>query len=152
MKNRSHYDKKYLYTDVEIDVRFNEVDTLRIVWHGHYINYFEQAREAFGNRYGMGYLDMLKHEIAVPITAVNAEYRKSLRYGDKAIVRAYFIPSAAAKIVFEYNVYHAETMDLCATGSTEQVFMDPRTSELYFYFPDMYKSWLDQLPNVAHND
>ena len=26
---------------VEIPVRFNEVDSLRVVWHGHYIKYFE---------------------------------------------------------------------------------------------------------------
>ena len=41
----------------EIPVRFSEVDSLQIVWHGHYIEYMEEAREAFGKKYGLSYLD-----------------------------------------------------------------------------------------------
>ena len=29
-------------------VRFSEVDSMKIVWHGEYIRYFEDGREAFG--------------------------------------------------------------------------------------------------------
>ncbi len=43
---------------VEILVRFNEADPLGIVWHGHYVRYFEDGREAFGNKYGLRYLDI----------------------------------------------------------------------------------------------
>jgi acyl-CoA thioester hydrolase len=34
-------------------VRFNEVDALHIVWHGHYVNYFEEGRRALGRRLGI---------------------------------------------------------------------------------------------------
>ena len=49
-----------LIVRTEILVRFNEADPLGIVWHGHYIRYFEDGREAFGNQYGIGYLDFYK--------------------------------------------------------------------------------------------
>ena len=42
-----------------IRVRFNETDPLGIVWHGNYLKYFEDGREAFGKEFGMEYLDML---------------------------------------------------------------------------------------------
>ena len=32
----------------ELKVRFNEVDSMAIVWHGNYVKYFEDARIAFG--------------------------------------------------------------------------------------------------------
>ena len=40
-------------------VRFSEVDSMRVVWHGEYVRYFEDGREAFGEQYpGLGYLDI----------------------------------------------------------------------------------------------
>lgn len=39
-----------------ITPRFSEVDSMNIVWHGSYPLYFEDAREAFGEKYGLGYL------------------------------------------------------------------------------------------------
>ena len=35
----------------QILIRFSEVDSMSIVWHGSYVQYFEDAREAFGRKY-----------------------------------------------------------------------------------------------------
>jgi acyl-CoA thioester hydrolase len=51
----------------EIAVRFNEADPLGIVWHGHYVRYFEDGREAFGQAFGLSYLDIYKQGFTVPI-------------------------------------------------------------------------------------
>ena len=40
----------------DIEIRFSEVDSMNFVWHGSYSLYFEDAREAFGAKYGLGYL------------------------------------------------------------------------------------------------
>ena len=32
----------------EVEIRFSEVDSMNVVWHGSYPLYFEDAREAFG--------------------------------------------------------------------------------------------------------
>ena len=64
----------------EILVRFNEADPLGIVWHGHYIRYFEDGREAFGNKYGIGYLDFYREGLIVPIVNVQCDFKRSLRY------------------------------------------------------------------------
>ena len=55
----------------EILVRFSEVDSMRIVWHGNYLKYFEDGREAFGLKYNLGYLDVYKHNVMIPIVKVN---------------------------------------------------------------------------------
>jgi len=34
----------------ETIIRFSEVDSMGVVWHGNYIKYFEDGREAFGNK------------------------------------------------------------------------------------------------------
>ena len=48
-----------LESESTFKVRFSEVDSMKIVWHGNYVHYFEDGREAFGKKYeGLSYLDM----------------------------------------------------------------------------------------------
>lgn len=96
-------------TQTEVGVRFNEADPLGIVWHGHYIRYFEDGREDFGNRYGIGYLDFYNNGYVIPIVNVDCSFKKSLRYGDTVIVETSFIPCDAAKIQFSYRLYNKKT-------------------------------------------
>jgi acyl-CoA thioester hydrolase len=42
-----------LKVSLDIRVRFNETDALGIVWHGYYLHYFEEGREAFGRKHGI---------------------------------------------------------------------------------------------------
>jgi len=49
-------------------VRFSEIDSMRRVWHGGYVTYFEDGREAFGRHFGgIGYADMQHEGIYAPI-------------------------------------------------------------------------------------
>ena len=44
-----------LMASKNLEIRFSEVDSMQFVWHGAYSLYFEDAREAFGKKYGIGY-------------------------------------------------------------------------------------------------
>ena len=57
---------KTLSHTVEVLIRFNEADPLGIVWHGHYVRYFEDGREAFGEQYGIGYMKAYNKNILMP--------------------------------------------------------------------------------------
>lgn len=129
----------------EIKVRFNEADPLGIVWHGHYIRYFEDGREDFGNVHGCSYLDFHRHGYVVPIVKVDCDYKKSLRYGDSVIVESTYAPTLAAKIVFHYRLFNAKTGDLVATGSTTQVFLDLATNTLQLSTPTFFDEWRNAL-------
>jgi len=133
--------KKFLTEKTEIPVRFNEADPLGIVWHGHYIRYFEDGREAFGNTYGLRYLDFYKQGYIVPIVSVNCDYKLSLRYGDKMVVETKYIPCEAAKIIFHYVIYNAFNNVLVAKGSSVQVFLDKEKSLLQLTNPPFFETW-----------
>jgi len=133
--------EKELVCETEIRVRFNEADPLGIVWHGHYIRYFEDGREDFGNRYGVGYLDFFKHGLVVPVVNVDCSFKRSLRYGDTVMVETRFIPCDAAKIQFRYRLYNKKTKDLVATGSSVQVFLDKEESQLQLMNPPFFEEW-----------
>ena len=126
---------------VMVNVRFNEADPLGMVWHGHYIRYFEDAREAFGNKYGIGYLDFYNNGLIVPVVNVQCNYKRSLRYGEKMIVEAQYEPCEAAKLKFNYHLYNADAGQLVATGSSVQVFLDRNTHLLQLTNPDFFDEW-----------
>ncbi|HEY0272275.1 MAG TPA: acyl-CoA thioesterase [Chitinophaga sp.] len=129
---------------VEILVRFNEADPLGIVWHGHYVRYFEDGREAFGNKYGLRYLDIFAKGYTVPVVQVECNYKRSLRYGDSVIVETRYVPTLAAKIRFEYTLYNARTSEIVATGASVQVFLDRETQALQLIQPVFFEEWKQQ--------
>lgn len=125
----------------EVTVRFNEADPLGIVWHGHYLRYFEDGREAFGKAYGISYLDFYHHGLAVPVVSVQCDYKKPLRYGNSVLVQATYHPTAAAKLKFEYKMFEAGSNDLVAVGSSLQVFVDVKTFTLQLTTPSFFEDW-----------
>ena len=132
---------KFLIERTEIAVRFNEADPLGIVWHGHYIRYFEDGREAFGNSHGLSYLDFYKQGFVVPVVKVDCDYKRSLRYGDRVIIESRYVPCIAAKIIFEYTLFNAKSSEIVATGSSLQVFLDKETSTLQLTNPPFFEEW-----------
>ena len=132
---------KTLIHNSSFSVRFNEVDSLGIVWHGNYITYFEDGREAFGNLHGLGYLEMYKIGFVIPVVSVQCDYKRSLRYGDRVIVETKFIPTDAAKLKFTYRLFNAVTGVLVATGSSVQVFLSKEDSILQLSNPPFFEEW-----------
>ena len=133
---------KTILTDtIEVPVRFSEVDSLGIVWHGHYLRYFEDGREAFGKRYGLSYLDYYAEGYLVPIVSVQCDYKQVVRYGDRIIVETTYTPCEPAKINFTYRIENAETRELVVTGSTTQVFLSKDKFTLQLTNPDFFTNW-----------
>ncbi len=127
----------------EIIVRFSEVDSMRIVWHGNYLRYFEDGRESFGLKYNLGYLDVYRHNIMIPLVKINCDFKSPLAYGDTAIVETRFIPAEAAKIVFEYKILRKQDLVIAATGTSTQVFLT-REGELLLTAPGFFNDWKKQ--------
>ena len=130
-----------LTNTTEASVKFSEVDSLGIVWHGHYIRYFEDGRESFGRNYNLGCLDFYTHGYVVPIVNINCDYKRFLRYGDRIIIETTYVPCEPAKINFQYRLLHAETDELIVTGSTTQVFLSRNNFALQLTNPDFFQDW-----------
>ena len=63
--------EKVLKASKEFDVRFSEVDSMNIVWHGSYALYFEDAREEFGRVFGLSYHEYIANEYFAPLVDLN---------------------------------------------------------------------------------
>jgi acyl-CoA thioester hydrolase len=126
---------------IKVKIRFSEVDSMDVVWHGNYVRFFEDAREAFGIKYGIPYLDVYHNGYYTPIVSINCEYKSPLKYGDEALVEITYFDTPAAKVVFKYNIYNASTNALAATGETVQVFISTTDNCLSISNPDFFEKW-----------
>ena len=131
---------KELICRTETQVRFSEVDSMGVVWHGNYVRYFEDGREAFGNLYGINYMDFYRVGVMIPIVKITCDYKKPLKYGDTAIIETRFVNCEAAKLQYDYTIYRNSTDDIVATGSTLQVFLN-RDMELLLDLPPFFYDW-----------
>ena len=125
-------------------VRFSEVDALRIVWHGHYANYFEEGRRAFGRRYGVDYTVFLEHNVAVPVVQLHVDYFAPARLADTLEVKTRLLKSEAAKLIFEYEIRRQGQEPLLASGTTVQVFTNDKGQLLLtwpLFMQERLKAW-----------
>jgi acyl-CoA thioester hydrolase len=136
--------RRYLEHTTCVRVRFHEVDSLRIVWHGHYVAYFEEARRAFGRQFGLDYPVFLEHGIAAPIVQLRVDYLAPARASDLLEVTARLFRSESAKLEFEFEIRRQGEDRLLAVGSSLQVFTRP-DGELLLQWPPLmqerYRQW-----------
>jgi len=132
---------KTLQHTTEFEVKFSEADPLGIVWHGHYVRYFEDGREAFGEEFGLKYLDFYRSDIVVPIVNIQCDYKRILRYGHRLRLETTYRDTQAAKLLFHYKGYDAKTNELVVSGSSVQVFMHRESLELMLYLPQFMIDW-----------
>jgi acyl-CoA thioester hydrolase len=104
-------------------VRFEEVDSMGIVWHGCYPGYFEDGRVALGHRYGISYSDFIREQIPVPVRQMQIDYHRPLRFEEDFEIRTILHWSEAARINFEYEIHTAQGQLVC-TGCTVQLMLD----------------------------
>ncbi len=138
---------KTLRTEKEIEVRFSEVDLMRVVWHGSYVLYFEDAREAFGREFGLEYTSYTDHGYYAPLVELNMQYRHPIIYGMRPKVIITYRPTEAAKVVFDYEIRDTADDKLLATAHSVQVFMDMQYN-LVWYTPPFYQEWKERWDQV----
>lgn len=131
---------KILQVEKEVDVRFSEVDSMGIVWHGNYALYFEDARELFGRTYQLEYLYMYELGFYAPLVELKFNYKKAVKYTDRIKVKCTYRNTDSAKIIFDYEIRNAETDEVMVTGYTTQVFLD-RDYNLIWQTPAFYTEW-----------
>jgi len=131
--------KTNLISFKDVRVRFSETDNLGIVWHGNYVKYFEDGREAFGREHNISYLDQKKNRIATPIIKLICDYKLPLHFGEIAKIETTYINTPAVKMIFQYKIINSEGKLVCQ-GETVQVFVD-FNGNLHLKPPPFFEAW-----------
>ncbi|HSP95544.1 MAG TPA: thioesterase family protein [Thermoanaerobaculia bacterium] len=109
--------------ETPVRVRYAETDRMGIVYHSHYIVWFEIGRTDYCRAAGMPYRAMEDSGLFILVTDVECRYRRPARYDDALRVRSWLTELASRGLSFGYEIVDAEDR-LLAEGATRHVFSD----------------------------
>ena len=127
---------------VKRQIRFEEVDMLQIVWHGHYAGFFEDARVKMFQRLRIGYMDLYSNGILAPVKTARVDFVRPLKFMEEISIEGILHYSEASRINTEYIIRN-EKEEVAATGFIVQMMLD-RNYKLFLIHPEYYKKFSDQ--------
>lgn len=123
-----------LTAETELEVPFQDLDPMRIAWHGNYFRYFEAARVKLLRSIGYDYPAMEASNYSWPMIEVHVRFVQALRYGQRIRVLAGLM-EWENRLKVDYQVSDADSGRRLTTGYTIQCAVDAKTGELQLVSP-----------------
>ncbi len=126
------------FVETVINVRYAETDQMGVVYCANYLVWFEVGRVAWCRAKGFQYRDMEREDGRfMAVAEATCRYRRPARFEDDIRIRT-AVGSATDKVItFCYEIRHAGTEELLATGETTHVVTDEQMRSCRI--PDRYR-------------
>ncbi|MDO8698801.1 MAG: acyl-CoA thioesterase [Pseudomonas sp.] len=126
--------KGVLQAEIEFEVPFFDVDSMEVVWHGHYVKYLEVARCALLDKLGHNYQQMRASGYAWPIIDLQLRYVRGAQFGQRIKVRADLI-EWENRLKINYLISDAATGERLTRASSVQVAVEIASREMQLASP-----------------
>ena len=130
-----------MITAFEKTVPFYDVDPMRVMWHGNYVKYMEEARCAFLAERDMTYNDMEKYGYAFPVVELKVKYIRPCVFGQRLIIKTR-LDACDSFLVFKYEFVDAKTGEKLCKAQTKQMCVCLKTKESLFEIPERIRKQL----------
>lgn len=105
-------------------VRYRECDPMGVVYHTHYLDYFEAGRTEALRNLGIRYRDLERDGIIMPVVEANVRYNGPAHYDDILTIEVTFDEVPTVRVPIAYTVHREGESETLATGHTTLCFMD----------------------------
>ncbi len=95
-----------------------------IVYHTHYLDYFEYARTEALRSLGITYRELEEEGIIMPVIEAQVQYHRSAYYDDLLEVHTLFKELPRVRVPIEYEVYRQGRREKTASGRVVLCFVD----------------------------
>lgn len=107
---------------INIQVRYSDVDLMNVVYNAKYYEYYEVGRLDFIGKFIMPYRDLIEKEgIQIPVISNSSKYYKPAQYADDLLLFTKVCKLTNRRLSFSYQLYKAD--DLIAEGLSEHSFI-----------------------------
>jgi acyl-CoA thioester hydrolase len=125
------------YDETEIRVRFNEVDSWGMVWHGHYIAWFEAGRMALLGKFQLLPQDFSLMGYIAPVVDLKCSYKEPARLDEEILIRTTVLKPTKAALTFLFQVLRKSDRKVLASGEETQVLLTLDGKMLYYLPQDL---------------
>ena len=99
-------------------VRFEETDTMQVVYYAKYLVWMEVGRISLLRDIGLDYRSWERKGLGIPVVQAHADYRASAKFDDEVLVKTRVGRVGKTSIRFDNEVYKLPEMRLLCTGHT----------------------------------
>jgi acyl-CoA thioester hydrolase len=119
---------------IDLQIPFHDVDMMEVVWHGHYVKYFEIARCALLEKIDYNYLQMRDSGYAWPVIDLKIRYVKPAAFGQIIAVKAEIV-EWENRLKINYLITDKCSGLRLTKGSSVQVAVNMKSGEMCFVSP-----------------
>lgn len=127
-----------------IDLRYSDTDQMGVIYHAHYLSFFEQARTKFYKDAGFEYHETEQQGVIFPVRDVSVQYKRAVRFGEEIYIVTKIHDLSRVKVTYYHEMYNQQK-ELKATGYTSVVAVDKqsfKTVKIHEVLPDVYTKYL----------
>jgi acyl-CoA thioester hydrolase len=136
------------WDETSIIVRFNEVDSYQVAWHGQYVGWMEVGRLHLSHRFGLAPSHLMELGYVGPVVQLEVKYLQPARYNDTLIIRTTLVPTDAATLVFLSEIVGVDGVRF-ATGRVVHALTDT-AGVLQFKLPLVIAERIGQMQASLH--
>ena len=125
------------YDETELRVRFNEVDSWGMVWHGHYITWFEVGRMALLGKFQLLPKDFARMGYIAPVVDLKCVFKEPAHLDEEILIRTTVLKPTKAALTFRFQVQRKSDGKLLAFGEETQVLLTLDGRMLYIIPQDL---------------
>ena len=105
----------------DLAVRFREVDSYGVVWHGHYLDWMETARHAYAAAFDFDIAGFQRRGFRLPMLECRLDFRQAAGLGDTVAIDVRLGEEPRRALAFDYTLWRAADGRLLARARTVQV-------------------------------
>ena len=144
MESRSDNGPYNIFAEEEVTVEFFNLDPLKVVWHGNYLNFFEIGRRKLLEGIGYDYYKIEESGYTFPVVEVSVKYLAPLKFMDRARVKAILVEYENC-LRIKYEIRNVKTGILTTKGLSTQMTFNVNTGESCFVCPKFLVDKVDAI-------
>jgi len=111
------------YHETRIRVRFNEVDSYRVAWHGHYVAWMEMGRNDLAGMFELDADQVAEAGFMAPVVSLEMKYKRPSRFNEELRVMTSVRRTETATLEFLCRIVGPDDVER-ATGRAVLALID----------------------------
>lgn len=105
-------------------VYYYETDRMGITHHSNYIRWMEEARVAFLDQLGYGYLQLEAEGVISPVVSIDCQYKHPTTFDDRVLIKIWVDQYNGVKLIMKYEMTNETTNDVVLIATSVHCFVD----------------------------
>ena len=118
--------------------QYHETDQMGVIHHAAYVKWMEEARVAYLDQLGLGYVEIERQGLVVPVVGISIEYKRPVSFFDEVEVEVRVQKYSGRVLELGYTMRNLTKKTLCTRATSRHCFLkDGRTVSLREALPKL---------------